>query len=222
MQELKYEYICSKCGKKIIINTYPMINLQSDKELYEDLFSLNLFKVRCSHCGEESMIQYDTLVVDMYKKYMIYLFLSDSVENFYKYIHEFIKSFKSNGEQLKVWEELKHTRLVISLNEMLEKLLIFDYDLDDRVIEVLKRGLYQKNRIDENEYESIRFNKLEGENLIFTCFNSKDNFIQPIEIAVDIKYYNILVDSLGGLQNIKNEDFALINKQWAKIQIEEE
>ena len=221
MQKLKYEYTCSNCGEKKIIDIYPVINLQSDKELYNDLFSLDLFRINCENCNTVSMIQYDTLIVDMYKKYMVYLFLSDSIDKFNIYIKEFINNFKSNSEQLNIWNSLKNTRVTTSLNEMLEKLLIFDYDLDDRIIELLKRGLYEKNRLDEDLYESIRFNKIEKEQLSFTCFNSKDDSIQPIEIAVDIKYYNILVDYAGGLTKIKCDDFALINKMWAKKQIEE-
>lgn len=220
MQEIKYDYNCPNCGKKIKINAYPLINLQSDKNLYKDLFSLDLFRIECDYCKHIFMIQYDTIIVDMYKKYIVYLFLSDTKENFYKNINDVIENkFKLNMRQNEIWNELKHTRLVTSLNELLEKLLIFDYDLDDRIIELIKRGLYQKNRLDEEIYESIRFNKLEKDSLLFTCFNTKDIKIQPIDIAVDIKYYNIMIDSLGGLTNIKSENFALIDKEWAKTQI---
>ena len=72
MQKIKYEYTCSNCGEKKIIDIYPVINLQSDKELYNDLFSLDLFRINCENCNTVSMIQYDTLIVDMYKKYMVY------------------------------------------------------------------------------------------------------------------------------------------------------
>lgn len=74
------EYTCPHCKHKEIINTYPVINLQEDKELYEDLFSLNLFKVECPECHKTSVLQYDLIVVDMYKKYIIYLTLEENTD----------------------------------------------------------------------------------------------------------------------------------------------
>ena len=67
------EFTCPHCKNKFEISVYPVINLQEDTELYEDLFSLELFKVECGNCKKITMVEYNLLVVDMYKKYIIYL-----------------------------------------------------------------------------------------------------------------------------------------------------
>lgn len=207
------DYTCPHCENKFKIAVYPMINLQSEHYLYEDLFSLDLFKVHCTNCKKTSLIQYNTLIVDMYKKYIIYLLIENSVN-----LDKVISDLKVNPEYSKVFQDLKYTRLVGSLNELLEKLLIFDYDLNDRVMEVLKLGLYSNKRLDSEKYPKICFNKIDKENLIFTCFNTSDNTIQPIDIAVNIKFYNLMIDELGSLPT-ENLEFEFVDSIWAKLQI---
>lgn len=210
------DYTCPHCEYKFKIPVYPMINLQSENYLYEDLFSLDLFKVQCGSCKKTSLIQYNTLIVDMYKKYIVYLLIDNSVN-----LDTLVSDMKKNPEYTKVFDELKYTRLVSSLNELLEKLLIFDYDLNDKVIEVLKLCLYTKDRLDKETYPNICFNKIEKENLIFTCFNSSDNKVQPIDISVNIKFYNLMIDKLGGLPE-ETLEFQFIDSIWAKVQLSEE
>lgn len=61
------KHICPHCKTEFEIDIYPIINLQTDTELYEDLFSLNLFRIPCKSCKKITLITYDILVVDMYK-----------------------------------------------------------------------------------------------------------------------------------------------------------
>ena len=205
------KYICPNCKHEQQINTYPIINLQSDKELYEDLFSLNLFRIECPKCKKTSVIQYDCLVVDMYKKYIVYLYTSNNLDEFNKNIDKLVDNYKD------VLTELKHTRVVTSLNQLLEKLLIFDYDLNDKIIELMKLGLYDKERLDKEIYKNVCFNKIDKDKLIFTCFNIFDNKVQPIDISVDIKYYNVIIDAIGGTVPSETSNFEYIDENWAKL-----
>ena len=205
------KYICPNCKYEQQIKTYPIINLQSDKELYEDLFSLNLFRIECPKCKKTSVIQYDCLVVDMYKKYIVYLYTSNNLDEFNKNIDKLVDNYKD------VLTELKHTRVVTSLNQLLEKLLIFDYDLNDKIIELMKLGLYDKERLDKEIYKNVCFNKIDKDKLIFTCFNIFDNKVQPIDISVDIKYYNVIIDAIGGTAPSETSNFEYIDENWAKL-----
>ena len=42
---------CQQCGEEYQFNVYNVINLQKDKDLYEPLFSLDIFKHQCEKCG---------------------------------------------------------------------------------------------------------------------------------------------------------------------------
>lgn len=209
------KHTCPNCKYEQNVSVYPVINLQTDKDIYEDLFSLDLFKITCPNCKKTTIIQYDCLVIDMFKKYIIYLYTSNDLQFFNNSIDQFIYSIKDNQQYNNIFNDLKHTRVVTSLNQLLEKLLIFDYDLNDKIIEIMKLGLYDKERLDKDIYKNVCFNKIEQDKLIFTCFNIHDTKVQPIDISVDVKYYNMVIDSVGGNTPPETKQFDYIDYNWA-------
>lgn len=220
VQELRDSIIvsCQQCKEEFEFKIYPLINLQKDKDLYEPLFSLDIFKHKCEKCGHLNIIQYDMMVVDSYKNYMIYLFSPERMNIFKDSVNNYISNLeKTNPEGFKVFNEsIKHTRVVNTINDLKEKLLIFDYDLNDKIIELVKRGLYENKLINEQEFPYIMFNILERDTLSFICIG-QDSEKSIKEVGVNINFYNKLVDELGEpLKEFKELDFPLIDKTWAK------
>lgn len=209
---------CQQCKEEFEFKIYPLINLQKDKDLYEPLFSLDIFKHKCEKCGHLNIIQYDMMVVDSYKNYMIYLFSPERMSIFKDSVNNYIDKLKDTSpEGWKVFNEsIKHTRVVNTINDLKEKLLIFDYDLNDKIIELVKRGLYENKLVDEQEFPYMMFNILERDTLSFICIGQNDER-QIKEVGVNINFYNKLVDELGEpLKEFKELDFPLIDKAWAK------
>lgn len=217
-QEVKHK--CQYCDHEITFNAYPVINLQSDHFLYHDLFSLDLFKIKCPNCNKTTLVTYDLIVIDMYKKYMVYLCSSKMLNEFFNSVDSVIKKLCMDQEFQKAFDEVKYLRVVTNLNELLDKLLIYDYDLNDKVIELIKYSLHKYDKIDKTEYPNICFDKLERDKLAFTCLGRNNSEIQPISINIDFKYYNSIIDSLKGLPEEKKE-FQYINETWAKLQTNE-
>lgn len=209
---------CQQCGDQFEFNTYSLINLQKDQDLYEPLFSLDIFKHKCEKCGHLNIIQYDMMVVDSYKNYMIYLFSPDRMDIFKNNVDEYINKLKDTSpEGWKVFNEsIKHTRVVNSINDLKEKLLIYDYNLNDKIIELVKRGLYENKFLNEQEFPYIMFNAIERDTLAFICIGQGEER-QIKEVGVNIEFYNKLIDELGEpLKEFKELDFPLIDKAWAK------
>lgn len=208
---------CQQCGEQYQFNVCSVINLQKDKDLYEPLFSLDLFKHKCEKCGYINVVQYDMMVVDNYKKYMIFLFGPQRMSFFKDSVDKYIKSLQeSNSQEFIVLKEtIQHTRVVNSINDLKEKLLIFDYDLNDKIIELIKRGLYTNKLIDQTEFPYILFNGLEQDKISFVCIGGNDNTVTK-EIGVSIEFYNKILDTLGQkIKEFKQLDFPLIDKKWA-------
>lgn len=209
---------CQQCKEEFEFKVYPLINLQTDKDLYQPLFSLDIFKHKCEKCGHLNIIQYDMMVVDNFKNYMIYLFSPERMSIFKDNVNAYIDNLeKTNPEGYKVFNEsIKHTRVVNTINDLKEKLLIFDYDLNDKIVELVKRGLYENNLVDEQEFPYIMFNTLERDTLSFICIGQEgEKSIK--EVGVNINFYNKLIDELGEpLKEFKEMDFPLIDKAWAK------
>ena len=211
---------CKNCGKIHSLDCYPIINFQSvDKEFLDKVFSLELFKIHCD-CGATTITQYNTILVDMFKKYIVYLFVSDTPEKFYEEVKPAISNMFTENEQYKeIYGELAHTRLVCSINDMLEKLLIFDYDLNDEIVESIKLTLLNNKEIQDEKISKIYFDKIENTNLLFTLLSDDPN-IQPKNIAIEIKYYNSILDKYKQYFNdFTKDEFALIDLKYVADKI---
>ncbi len=215
---------CSHCGKDLHFKLYPIFNLQDlTEEEFTNLFELKTFKIECENCKKTTIMQYDTIVVDMYKKYIIYVYTSGNIDSFKTSTSNIItKMFKLNKKMADSFKTIKNFRIVTNLNDMLEKMLIFDYDLDDRIIECVK---YQaiKTYLDKNigvNYK-LYFNKIDKTNLIFTAI--KDNEKTPIILSAPLEYYNFFIDNTN-IKNLDNSEFTLIDTEWmlknVKIEVE--
>ena len=208
---------CQQCGEEYEFNVYNVINLQKDKDLYEPLFSLDIFKHTCEKCGHLNIVQYDMMVVDSYKKYMIFLFGPERMNFFKESVEKYLKTLEEkNSQEFQVLKEnIQHTRVVNSINDLKEKLLIFDYDLNDKIIELIKRSLYENKLLDEKEFPYILFNAIDQDKLAFVCIGGENN-VNTKEIGISIEFYNKILDSLGDkIKEFKELDFPLIDKNWA-------
>jgi hypothetical protein len=209
---VKQNIICTGCHKELIIDTYPVINLQENHEMLNDVFSLELFKIECPKCKKVTLIQYDTIIVDMYKKYIVYLCHNNKMldKQLLKDTVDKIPEFNTCSK------DLKNTRVVNSVNQLLEKLLIFDYDLNDKIIETLKYLVFSSNVEAFKDYTEIRFEKLDQTSLIFGCFNLENSTVQPKNIAIDIANYNNIIDSFDKSLLENTIEFEEINDLWVK------
>lgn len=219
---------CSHCGSEIQFKLHPVFNLQDlNEDEFKQLFDLDVFKVKCKNCNKTTVVQYDTIIVDMYKKYIIYLYTSDKIENFNASTSEVIdKMFKSTTNSALAFKDIKHFRIATNLNDMLEKMLIFDYDLDDRIIECIKyqaiKTYISNNSSFSNTEYKLFFNKIERTDLLFTAI-PEDKSISPVILSAPMECYNFFIDNTN-VKSLSNSDFVLIDQEWMlkniKIEVE--
>jgi hypothetical protein len=215
IKPLQQSITCKNCGKIHTIDCYPIINLQSSTaEFIQQVFNLDLFKVKCD-CGTETIVQYNTVIVDMYKKYIIYMFIAENKDIFYENIKPGLtKLFTENEQYKEVFNSLNNTRLVCSINDLLEKMLIYDYDLDDQIIECIKLSLLEDKRFIDKNISKIYFEKIDKSNLIFSALSSDENS-QPQNVGIDIEYYNITLEKYKKYTNDnKPKEFELVDLNY--------
>ena len=207
---LQEEYTCSSCGHKQVINIYPYINFNENPEYYEKVKSLEIFNVKCNQCHKESSIMYNMLLIDQTQKYFIYLLPNkDDLKYFENQVDYFMKK---NFDKSKIpdYDQYKK-RLVFNLNELIEKLSIFEYSLDDRALELLKGALIDDGYIKEKNVD-IYFDRIDEVELIFIYFIKLSKEIKDVKLSISL--YNAIIEKV---KQIKNEDkFEIINIQWAK------
>ena len=119
---------CSSCGKRNEIKIYKSINVSSDPDLKEKVRDGSLFVWECPECGGLNLAKYETLYHDPEKKLMIWLLPGGDLPE--SEMAAIMNHTSAMGDYT--------LRRVGDVTSLMEKVLIFDEGLDDRVIEMCK------------------------------------------------------------------------------------
>lgn len=204
---------CSKCGEQTRLTIYKSINTADNPELKEKVRDGSLFLWKCSSCGQANLAKYDTLYHDPEKRIMIWLLQDENVSE--TQMHSITLHAKAIGNYT--------LRRVTDTGSLMEKVLIFDYDLDDTVIEmckyVLKMEMVSKASDESKAREilglSLHFFRMngDGEGRVITFIYPEDGQMKNLNIG-----YNVYEDCCGILQRnpqIKpSEGFEKIDAEW--------
>lgn len=135
--EREVKITCPECGTEGDFTLWQSVNTQLDPEAKQKVLSGELFQFKCPKCGSVTNVNYDLLYHQMDDQLMIQVASTDeelrvASESFDKFIDgSFLPGFS-------LLEQDYCFRIVRNLNQLREKIYIFDQGLDDRIIEVLK------------------------------------------------------------------------------------
>lgn len=121
--------VCPQCQHEQEFIVWQSMNVTLDPELKEQLLRGELNAFTCEKCGEKTPVHYDTLYHDMRAGLMLFLTHGDGQPG-----EDFIQLQSLMGKGVVLYR----CRLVRNRNELIEKILIFDAGLDDRMVEVFK------------------------------------------------------------------------------------
>lgn len=125
---------CPKCSHECDFTVWENVNTSDDLELKELVRSRKAFTCTCPECGNEAVILYPMYYYQPESNILIHFIpeYSDAAVNFIKELkHEPYDESKPLAENCR-------KRIVFNPNQFLEKLLITDEKLDDRVVELMK------------------------------------------------------------------------------------
>lgn len=132
---------CPYCGAEGKCDYWTSVNATIDRRLKALLLDSRLNVTKCRKCGRELIIESEILYHDMKKEVMIEFLpakdVSDRIERFMR-----IQKVMDPVRMIKPGSRYR-LRYVWDRNQLMEKIRIFDADLDDRVMEVFKYGLSQ-------------------------------------------------------------------------------
>jgi predicted RNA-binding Zn-ribbon protein involved in translation (DUF1610 family) len=117
------EFTCPSCGAVSKVQTRGPVNAQTDPSAKTAILKGTYFNYRCAACGNEIRLLYNCLYIDPDLRQAICLITDGSNDA------EHVPLLKNGGYIL---------RIVRSVNDLREKLLIFDAALDDRIVEIAK------------------------------------------------------------------------------------
>ena len=135
---VKADLVCPHCKKKSTMTLRACVNVSLHPEEKQQVLDGSFFQYTCPACGEKISISYPILYDDMGKALMIYL-LPDETE---------VALEKLNAQQSSWSEDMLKAatvctmRAVRNINELCEKIKIYDAGLDDRYVELTKAFVF--------------------------------------------------------------------------------
>ncbi|MEA2734598.1 MAG: hypothetical protein QOE14_1049, partial [Humisphaera sp.] len=200
---------CPGCNQASPFTMWASLNVTLDPDKKPLLIDGELFRFRCPHCGAVTQVAYPMLYHDMERQFMIWMAPPDDSGNAAGPAEA---GFKSQGQMT------GYTfRAVHSINELLEKILIFDAKLDDLVIEMVKMViLTQMPQADQSEETEVHFAQLEdngaeGQELVFAI-------VKPAETTgATLPREPVYTDMAKAVAELKSRKSPPPGGQWPHI-----
>ena len=209
IQQIIKKINCPNCSKENEVILWEKINVNMNADLKEKLFDESINNMNCKYCGYKSRIDIPLYYNDTKKNYFIYLVSNFPVGKAEE--EDLINNL--NDKTLNILNEKydNKIRLVFDYYNLLEKITIFDADLDDRAIEGCKILARTQLKLLEGR---AAFAGMEGNNLIFNFFAKEEreatsSFDIPKEMYEEVKK---VIDSKD---KEKSYSFRLIDVKYA-------
>jgi hypothetical protein len=133
---------CKLCGAEQQFPTWSTVNVTQNPELKAKLLKGELTRFVCEKCGWSGELVHPLLYHDMAKKVMIWLWPDAGEPD------------TGSLPMEKLMNEYQF-RVVASRNDLIEKILIIDHNMDDRIVELVKLRLWAQSAEQGKPYTGI-------------------------------------------------------------------
>lgn len=203
--------LCPRCGHRLQVVMHSGINRAQDPEVAQLLLEGTLFQATCPSCGAQIQLDYPLLWHDLQHRCMVQ-YVTDDDEA--AHAHEVFDQARRSAEDAGVLGIAFHgysLRVVRTQNDLREKALVFDADVDDRLLEVCKAvALYQLIGPEAARAVPAYFDELapSGELAVtaLPATGEPQNLLIPLELQSQVR---------ADLDANPNEDGYVIDRAWA-------
>lgn len=201
MTKFHYETIhCPYCLNEEDLPIWDIVDVSEDPDLKNKVFLKELQNYECQNCNRKYTLDQPFLYLDPRSKVLIY---------YAPRFSEILLDKSSRDEQGNLKKEISSSmpldfgvdiedytlRICYDYNDLIEKLHVFDFDLDDKLIEVIKFATRSNPPAVEDEngnrtikqIEAIYFVGIENSKYIFQTFSEDEVWRQ---IALDAEVYD--------------------------------
>lgn len=203
--------ICSHCGKESEFTVWSTINTEDNPHMKQAVRDRSAFFFTCPDCGEVMDVDYGCLYHEVESKLMIY-YVQDAQA--FTMAEKLFRGQKVPGQPALPDETDYLYRIVVSQNQLVEKLAIFDAGCDDRIIECLKiiyASRIQSQKPELKADDVFFFTDNEGINRLMFTSGSKC----VATVALNGIVYQTACEQFGtGLPDIRQDDIV-IDSAWA-------
>ena len=208
---LKQSVKCPECSQMSDVTVWSSVTAKDSEDLKADILAgkLNMFK--CPACEHTALMPHPMLYNDEMRRLMI-SFAPTNDPVLKQQLFENIKESSDKSGELKNLEGY-NLRFVTSYNELMEKILIFDNDLNDKTIEVIKLMILSQD-VDKSEQRICRFGKICDDGIEFMVHDFIEN--QIFTSTVPMSSYETIEKSLteSGMK-LYSFDWEIVDGEYA-------
>lgn len=189
---------CPKCGKDIEFTLWQSINNEMSFAM-KDIISGKLFEVECKNCGLKTHVNYPILVNDMAHDVMIQYTYPDGIEESEKALDSMRKMYRGR------------LRIVTDQASLREKVAIFNAELDDRVIELIKAIVIAQvqDQLADKNVQGVYYIADDNPRLEIVCDGGSGY------VPVDNEFYKRVEEEFFGEDGLTQDNEIYIDKDWA-------
>lgn len=201
---------CPECGKEGQFTIWQSINTDINPEMKSTVRDMSAFTFTCPHCGTTANVDYPVLYHQMEDRMMIYYVNRDEdIESVYK----MLKGEDPADELQLLAREGYLNRIVLTRNQLREKLLIFDAGLDDRIIEIMKLFMMASIQKQQQDIEIMELLYDSDEKGASFAVLTEDGNVGSVDFDMGI-YDSVKEDIAKAWPDIRDDEI-IINTAWA-------
>lgn len=190
---------CPKCEAMHPVTVWTTIDAKQDPDLKQDILSRKINIFSCPDCGQMALMPSPLFYKDEDKKLILYFSPATTHQDRQRLFEDLKQKSSAEIKQMQGY----HLRFISEYNELLEKILIFDAGLDDKVVEFLKMMILMQTP-DKAENRVAMFGKLENGYIEFMLHDKKENQVYTSNIPMST--YDMIKDQLAQ-SGVKYESF---------------
>ncbi|MBE7015325.1 MAG: hypothetical protein E7417_00660 [Ruminococcaceae bacterium] len=202
---------CPACQNLQEITLWQSITPTDSPDLKEDLLKGKINIFRCTSCGQIALVPMPVLYHDDKKKLMISFTPCEDDAKRVQLFNEIKATSKKSGE-LESLEDY-NLRFVWSYNDFLEKILIFDNGLHDKVIELLKLLVLMQDT-DNMPHRTCMFGKLDEDEIEFLVQDKKEEKLYTSRIPMST-YETVHTQLKQSGIKYKSFDWEMVDSDYA-------
>ena len=135
---------CEQCGRQFQKPVYDGVDVSEQPQFRAKVMDASIFDFPCPYCGCVNGVIYPFLYHDKARRFMIQLVDSAFAGD------PFISVFdeEKEGALREAVEDMKdryRLRTVRTPNDLMEKIILFENDIDDRAVEIMKAKILAKD-----------------------------------------------------------------------------
>ncbi len=196
---------CPQCGKEVEVTLWDSLNGDLDPKAKQELLDGSLFNFVCPECGYETRMDYGVLYHDMTHNVMVYYVAEEAVA-------EAKSIFDSMEDVTGIKMPGYRRRIVTNQNALREKAIIFENELDDRVIELIKciYLAHASKQYPDANIEAVFFFIADGKNILQFIGDA------PISAEFDSSMYDTIATNFADILTEETDKEVRIDLDWAR------